>query len=74
MSRKSVVRLNDFPNMTLDVYHGHKTTTTVSQSEARSTVAQLKRYLDWMNTQACRLSQNIYVITNLFITNIFFSF
>ena len=74
LSRKSVVRLNDFPNMTLDVYHGRKTTTTVSQSEARSTVAQLKRYLDWMNTQACRLSQNIYVITNLFITNIFFSF
>ena len=25
--------------------------------------------LDWINNQACRLSQNIYVITNLFITN-----
>ena len=25
--------------------------------------------LAWINSQACRLSQNIYVITNLFITN-----
>ena len=25
--------------------------------------------LDWMNNQACSLSQNIYVITNIFITN-----
>ena len=25
--------------------------------------------LDWINNQACRLSQNIYVITSLFITN-----
>ena len=25
--------------------------------------------LDWINNQACRLSQNIYVTTNLFITN-----
>ena len=27
LPRKSVVRLADHPNMTLDVYHGHKTTT-----------------------------------------------
>ena len=26
LPRKSVVRLTDCPNMTLDVYHGHKTT------------------------------------------------
>ena len=26
LPRKSVVRLTDRPNMTLDVYHGHKTT------------------------------------------------
>ena len=26
-------------------------------------------HLDWINNQACRLSQNIYVITDLFITN-----
>ena len=25
--------------------------------------------LDWVNNQSCRLSQNIYVITDLFITN-----
>ena len=25
--------------------------------------------LDWINNQVCSLSQNIYVITNLFITN-----
>ena len=25
--------------------------------------------LDWINNQACSLSQNIYVITNVFITN-----
>ena len=25
--------------------------------------------IDWNNNQACRLSQNIYVILNLFITN-----
>ena len=27
LSRKSVVRLIDHPGMTIDVYHGHKTTT-----------------------------------------------
>ena len=27
LPRKSVVRLTDRPDMTLDVYHGHKTTT-----------------------------------------------
>ena len=27
LSRKSVVRLTDRPDMTLDVYHGHETTT-----------------------------------------------
>ena len=26
-------------------------------------------YLDWINNQACHQSQNIYVITNIFITN-----
>ena len=26
LPRKSVVRLTDLPDMTLDVYHGHKTT------------------------------------------------
>ena len=25
--------------------------------------------LDWINNQACRLSQDLYIITNLFITN-----
>ena len=28
LPRKSVVRLTDHPDMTLDVYRGHKTTTT----------------------------------------------
>ena len=28
LPRKSVVRLNDRPNMTIDVYRGHKTATT----------------------------------------------
>ena len=30
--RKSVVRLNDFPDMTIDVYCGHKTTTQHSMA------------------------------------------
>ena len=30
LPRKSVVRLNDRPDMTLDVYRGHKTTTTTT--------------------------------------------
>ena len=30
LPRKSVVRLNDRPDMTLDVYRGHKTTTTIT--------------------------------------------
>ena len=29
LPRKSVIRLTDRPNMTLDVYHGHKTTTSI---------------------------------------------
>ena len=29
LPRKSVVRLTDRPDMTLDVYHGRKTTTTI---------------------------------------------
>ena len=31
LPRKSVVRLTDHPNMTLDVYRGHKTTTQQQQ-------------------------------------------
>ena len=30
LPRKSVVRLTDRPDMTLDVYHGCKTTTTIT--------------------------------------------
>ena len=30
LPRKSVVRLTDRPDMTLDVYHGRKTTTTTT--------------------------------------------
>ena len=30
LPRKRVVRLTDRPDMTLDVYHGHKTTTTTT--------------------------------------------
>ena len=32
LPRKSVVRLTDRPDMTLDVYPGHKTTTTCGQA------------------------------------------
>ena len=31
LPRKSVVRLTDRPDMTLDVYHGRKTTTTTTK-------------------------------------------
>ena len=34
LPRKSVVRLTDHPDMTLDVYHGHKTTTQQQQIQA----------------------------------------
>ena len=30
LPRKSVVRLTDSPDMALDVYRGHKTTTTIT--------------------------------------------
>ena len=33
LPRKSVVRLADRPDMTLDVYHGRKTTTTQQQQQ-----------------------------------------
>ena len=33
LPRKSVVRLTDRPDMTLDVYHGHKTTTQLQQQQ-----------------------------------------
>ena len=33
LPRKSVVRLNDSPDMTLDVYHGRKTTTHQQQQK-----------------------------------------
>ena len=33
LPRKSVVRLTDRPDMTLDVYHGRKTTTQQQQHE-----------------------------------------
>ena len=32
LPRKSVIRLNDRPDMTLDVYHGGKTTTQKQQN------------------------------------------
>ena len=45
---------------------------TVIQSEAyRHAIKEVSKFvnLDWIHNQACSLSQNIYVITNLFITN-----
>ena len=36
LPRKSVVRLTDYPAMTLDVYHGRKTTTTERGSILRA--------------------------------------
>ena len=40
LPRKSVVRLNDRPDMTLDVYRGHKTTTTQQQPNTRRQTTQ----------------------------------
>ena len=42
LPRKSVVRLADHPDMTVDVYHGRKTTTTIgclSQTASYGSVA-----------------------------------
>ena len=41
LPRKSVVRLTDRPDMTLDVYRGRKTTIQQQQSEARDMVPYL---------------------------------
>ena len=38
LSRKSVVRLTDRPDMTLDVYRGRKTTTQQQQLSIKTTV------------------------------------
>ena len=41
------------------------------KSDLRRAIKEVSKALnlDWINNQACRLSHNIYVITNLFITN-----
>ena len=43
MPRKSVVRLTDHPDMTLDVYRGHKT--TVQQQQILSRALSLLFYI-----------------------------
>ena len=42
LPRKSVVRLNDRPNITLDVYRGRKTTTTTT-TKLRSHIYEVLR-------------------------------
>ena len=41
LPRKSVVRLTDRPDMTLDVYHGRKT--TMQQQQCRNAVQKRKK-------------------------------
>ena len=43
LPRKSVVRLTDRPDMTLDVYRGHKTTTTAQQEQQQFDAIQFVR-------------------------------
>ena len=44
LPRKSVVRLTDRPDMTLDVYRGRKTTTTIFHFIANANNAQLEQH------------------------------
>ena len=41
LPRKSVVRLTDHPDMTLDVYHGRKTTTQQQQQISSKTIPKI---------------------------------
>ena len=45
LPRKSVVRLTDGPDMTLDVYHGRKTTIQQQQPDVRTDVKQGSDFL-----------------------------
>ena len=45
LPRKSVVRLTDRPDMTLDVYHGHKTTTQQQQNNGALMVLSVPAFM-----------------------------
>ena len=45
LPRKSVVRLTDRPNMTINVYCGHKTTTQQHQQPMQGGIISLKKHL-----------------------------
>ena len=47
LPRKSVVRLTDRPDMTLDVYRGRKTTNQQQQQQSPELTTVDSRYLDF---------------------------
>ena len=58
LPRKSVVRLTDRPDMTLDVYRGRKTTIQqqynnfvirISKQEDTEVIALCEKYVNWMD-------------------------
>ena len=64
LPRKSVVRLTDRPDMTLDVYRGRKTT---NQQQQRQTVSLLRENINIFIsvTYLYRLHVSIYKIHNM---------
>ena len=59
--RKSVVRLTDCPDMTLDVYRGRKT--TMQQQQQLSEPSEI--FLPWPAVMALKVVQNISHFPNI---------
>ena len=69
LPRKSVVRLTDRPDMTLDVYRGRKTTITLYDAHVRrlSRILSLHMLLDSYSSEAARLHHLgfFFIFTNI---------
>ena len=60
LSRKSVVRLTDRPDMTLDVYRGRKTTMQLSKNGWESKIASLTKIATLFSYQAMHDMYNFF--------------
>ena len=58
LPKKSVVRLTDCPDMTIDVYHGRKTTTTDMTREGSDQTANMCSLINTFTCHQCHIVGN----------------
>ena len=72
LPRKSVVRVTDRPDMTLDVYRGRKTTIQQYNLKSRSILLDGSRILGlFLKEKLCHSPRNMVMIDNLLVREFF---